>query len=262
MMGHANPILRLCNALASRGHEVVFLTSSALGPKLGVLCSNSGCRFQGLEDGLTEEALKTPDAGKNPRFEEFCQRHTPLLTAALESIRPALILSDFASGAGFASARAKRIPLVINMAIPATAVQAFMMLQNSAMLFLGKRIKPGDAETLDSWSAQRCPFPLCCFKRTLAIVNDCSALGAREPLPPNFFLSGSLDSFETKPLQESKHADILAWLRKARAAAKLGLKPIFYITTGSLLDLTDKQVLALYHGFAACDVWVMWSLKK
>ena len=164
MMGHANPILRLCNALASRGHEVVFLTSSALGPKLGVLCSNSGCRFQGLEDGLTEEALKTPDAGKNPRFEEFCQRHTPLLTAALESIRPALILSDFASGAGFASARAKRIPLVINMAIPATAVQAFMMLQNSAMLFLGKRIKPGDAETLDSWSAQRCPFPLCCFK--------------------------------------------------------------------------------------------------
>ena len=28
------------------------------------------------------------------------------------------------------------------------------------------------------------------MQRTLAIVNDCSALGAREPLPPNFFLRG------------------------------------------------------------------------
>ena len=30
--------------------------------------------------------------------------------------------------------------------------------------------------------------------------------------------------FQVKPLQESKHADLLAWLSKARAATKLGLQ--------------------------------------
>ena len=35
-------------------------------------------------------------------------------------------------------ARAKNVPLVINMAVPATAVQAFFKLQNLAILFLAK----------------------------------------------------------------------------------------------------------------------------
>ncbi|CAE7216890.1 ugtB1 [Symbiodinium pilosum] len=86
MMGHVNPVLRLCTALASRGHEVTFSTSAALAPKLANTCSGSRFSFHGLEDGLTEEKLKTPDAAKNPRFEEMSQLHTPLLTALVDTL--------------------------------------------------------------------------------------------------------------------------------------------------------------------------------
>ena len=186
MMGHATPVLRLCAALASRGHEVTFATSAALGSKISATCSSKGFHFRGLEDGLTDETLKTPDAGRNPRFEEFCQRHTELLAALVHSIGPALILSDFASGAGFAVARAKRTALVINMAVPATVVQGFTKLGNLAALSIAKRIKSGEVEMLD-FAANKIR---CAMQRTLTVLNDCAALGASDPLPPNFFLCG------------------------------------------------------------------------
>lgn len=34
------------------------------------------------------------------------------------------------------------------------------------------------------------------------------------------------------------------------------------LVAGSLMMLTGQQVKAIYEGFAACDVWVIWSLKK
>eukprot|EP00435_Cladocopium_sp_Y103_P036140 s1504_g9.t1 len=94
--------------------------------------------------------------------------------------------------------------------------------------------------------------------RTLSIVNSSPALDGPIQFPANYFVSGPLDGFEKRELCTEKHADLLAFLEKARSAQK----PVAYITTGSLLQLSQEQVLALYEGFAACDIWVVWSLKK
>lgn len=95
-------------------------------------------------------------------------------------------------------------------------------------------------------------------ERTLTIVNSCPIMDGGVKLPPNYFSSGPLDGFEKRALRPEKHADLLGFLEKAKAAKM----PVAYITTGSLMQLSEAQVQALYDGFAACDVWVIWSLKK
>mmetsp|Transcript_13994 Transcript_13994/g.16302 ORF Transcript_13994/g.16302 Transcript_13994/m.16302 type:complete len:433 (+) Transcript_13994:59-1357(+) len=254
MMGHALPLLSLCRSLVSRGHRVVFAVSTGLG-HLDEMCSSSGIHYAGLEDGLTSEYLKQQDP-TGPVFKEFTEVDEKPLAKVVEDESPDVVVADYASGAPFQMCKERKIPLVLNLPLPGTLVKKFRMLNDIPLL--GKIVPymlGGGVRDALIWIRDNCaPVIL----RTLVIVNSSPAMDGELGLPSNIFMSGPLDGFEKKELHPEKHADLLAFLGRARAANM----PVAYITTGSLMNLTQEQVLALYEGFAACNLWVVWSLKK
>jgi len=253
MMGHVLPMVSIGRALSQRGHQVIFAVSEGLG-KVDDLCKTAGMRYVGLSDGITAEYLKTQDP-LGPVFEDFLEVDQAPVNALVEKESPDVIFSDYASGAPFEICKEKNIPLVLNYPLPGTLAKRMRLLINVPLIgrvvpyVLGNGMKNG----IIFINHRVMPVS----NRTLSIVNSSPALDGPIQFPSNYFLSGPLDGFEKRELCPEKHADLLT-LEKARSAQK----PVAYITTGSLMQLSQEQVLALYEGFAACDIWVVWSLKK
>ncbi|CAL1136052.1 unnamed protein product [Cladocopium goreaui] len=255
MMGHALPMVSIGRTMAQRGHQVIFAVSEGLGSKLKDLCKAAGMRYFGLSDGVTSPYLRTQDP-LGPVFEEFLEADQADFDALVEKESPDVVVSDYASGAPFDICKEKKVPLVLNYALPGTIVKRMRIMINIPLLGrVAPYVMSADMKHPLTFINQR-TLPV--STRTLNIVNSSPALDGPLQLPANYFVSGPLDGFEKRELCPEKHADLLTFLEKARSAQK----PVAYITTGSLMQLSQEQVLALYEGFAACDIWVVWSLKK
>lgn len=253
MMGHALPLVSLCKALAQRGHQVTLAASSGL-PQLQESCTTAGLKHAPLDDGFTPELLKAQDP-MGPVFWDFMNADQKLFSSLLENESPDVVVSDYVSAAPFEICRTKKIPLVLNIPLPGTLVRRMQILTYP---FVGKILRPAMPATMKNALIFLTQHVLPVAGRTLSIINSCAAMDGDLQLPPNYFFSGPLDGFEKKDLHPEKHADLLDFLSRARAANM----PVAYITTGSLTLLSEQQVLALYEGFAACNIWVVWSLKK
>jgi len=280
LMGHVTPILSICNALRSKGHKVLFVSSVGLRKKLEDRCRRQGFTFRPLEDGMTEEEVASIHPAAGPTFKDFTEKHGPLLAELIRAEEPIVVVADFASGAGLLQAPKMKVPLVINVPMPASLLKNVLLLTNPFISAFAKRWHSGDRFAIEYLSNIGMPA----VKSAISIVNSSPAVeltgktslcGCRRParsasaglkqqfepvsLPPNVFVSGPLDGFTPKPLLEkaANHAYVLRFLKTSNSA-----KPLFYITTGTLLDLSEAQVLALYNGFASRDVRVIWSLKE
>ncbi|CAE6945412.1 UFGT [Symbiodinium sp. KB8] len=281
LMGHVTPILSICNALRSKGHKVLFVSSAGLRKKLEDRCRRQGYAFRPLEDGMTEQEVSSIHPAAGPTFKDFTEKHGPLLAELIRAEEPIVVVADFASGAGLLQAPKMKVPLVINVPMPASLLKTVLLLTNPFISAFARRWHHGDRFAIEYLSDIGMPA----VKSTTSIVNSSPAVeltgktslcGCRrrparsasaglkqqfEPvsLPPNVFVSGPLDGFTPKPLLEkaANHAYVLKFLKTSNSA-----KPLFYITTGTLLDLSEAQVLALYNGFASRDVRVIWSLKE
>ncbi|CAE7324466.1 GT7 [Symbiodinium pilosum] len=275
LMGHVTPTLSLASALAKKGHEVIFVSSQGLAGKVAESCRRSGYMFRGLADAMTAEELRTIHPAEGPVFMDFTEKHGPLLAQMIkvemkiekyhssgpsprlkspQNWKPDVVVADFASGAGLLQAKEMQLPLVINVPMPASLLRRVLLADNPLLNYIVSNwIQVGDKHAIQYLGQVAVPA----LKTAPSIVNSSSALDGRISLPPNFLISGPLDGFAAKPLLPSRHADILQFVKTAKSQAK----PLFYITTGSLMDLSKEQVLALYEGFASCDVRVLWSLK-
>ncbi|CAJ1409925.1 unnamed protein product [Effrenium voratum] len=256
MMGHLTPLLHLSKALAARGHDVLVVSSEFLEVQDKLEAMN--VRWRGLKDG--EKPVVEVGNGVNfledpngPHFQRYMDLHMSLVSSVLDEEKPDVILADYVGGAAMLCAREKAIPLVVNAALPTTLVARMTTLLRIPLVKRFVTWMQPDVEHPLTF-IKEVSVPVC--RNTLTIINSCTALDGCGKVPANFFLSGPLDGFESRSLDSN--SELMAFLEKAKRAEK----PICYITTGSLMQLTEEQVLALYEGFASQEVWAIWSLKK
>ncbi|CAJ1338384.1 unnamed protein product [Effrenium voratum] len=221
MMGHLTPLLHLSKALAARGHDVLVVSSEFLEVQDKLEAMN--VRWRGLKDG-EKPVVEDPNG---PHFQRYMDLHMSLVSSVLDEEKPDVILADYVGGAAMLCAREKAIPLVVNAALPTTLVARMTTLLRIPLVKRFVTWMQPDVEHPLTF-IKEVSVPVC--RNTLTIINSCTALDGCGKVPANFFLSGPLDGFETRCLDQSKHSELVAFLEK------LG-----YITTGSLMQLTEEK---------------------
>lgn len=254
-MGHLQPLLHLTEALVSHGHHVTVCVSGVWESKLAKAVETAGCSFYGL-DGLT---LAQVDSfrGDFPGFKETADAEEEPLLAFASLYKPDVIVSDFISVAGHRVARRLRVPLVLNSPSNIAVLTELFPLLGSAIL--GRLVVYsgilGDSSLLRFVRANVIPS----LDSNVVLVNSAWGLDRVCPILPHLVVTGPLAprGEAARTLTRPAHAALLDWMARAPAGTDF-----VYVTTGSITLLSEQQVQRLYAGFAACECWVIWSLKE
>lgn len=254
-MGHLIPLMDIGAEAASRGHEVVVVSSECWRGKVEPGCVSRGLTFLGLQDGLTSEYIDG-FGPENCAFHECGSKHTPLLRTVVRELQPQVLLGDLPSVAAQRVSKELGVPLVINNLNTMRFVTWFIpLLQNSCANYLIRSLLPDVKSLIQLFGTEIGPA----LKKTYVLTH--SAYGFEKPYTPapNFVMTGPVAKRGDggRRISKSDHPDLCDWLDRARA----GNKPVVYVSTGTVIKLDREKVTALFEGLGRSDCWVIWSLK-
>jgi len=272
-MGHIIPTLNIADALVTKGHTVTLITADhgeSLRPKVEKL----GVKFATVNTGVSEDTWNNEilqDTGKAtpqeiasamfPLFDGWREDLGPLI----KSLRLDAIVCDFFAFPAMEVAEKLKIPLIINWPGPASFVACMVGLPD-----------PQTTWSLGGWTLgwsqwEGLKFAISMNVKGLRVaqreivhhvhraVNTMNTFNPIDPprmLPPNFRMTGPIcpQPKELKVRLPQNNPQLYSWLRSSS-------KRVVVITTGSMSELHEWQIKALYHGAKKAGLRIVWSLK-
>lgn len=107
-----------------------------------------------------------------PTFKDFTEKHGPLLAELIRAEEPIVVVADFASGAGLLQAPKMKVPLVINVPMPASLLKTVLLLTNPFISAFARRWHHGDRFAIEYLSDIGMPA----VQSTTSIVNSSPAV--------------------------------------------------------------------------------------
>lgn len=266
--GHFLPLCQLASELVRRGHTVIFFVYDVFEGDYRHLVEETGSICRLLPTGSTDKSefdIPPKDISKFHRAWRMC---TEALCAEWRASRPSVAIGDIFSHFLFEAAHRLGVPMVMNCAMPLSAVFDFALVSD-----------PGTALTLAGFTVLRVRWTLLgllsCFlsplkdfsagikvasSSGLVLVNSFLGLEPQGMLPTNWVLTGPLAAPDADSLSSMArdHPKLTAWMD---AAADQG-QPVVYVSTGTMKKLTEWETQTLFAGLNQAPCKVVWSLGK
>lgn len=266
------PAIHLARAIVDHGHRVRLYTCDwlpegihAAAKEAGAEVVLLGCTRDGGEP-LTKEWLAEQE--KTTIF--AVAYHAPMLEALSEALggrRPDVVVAGFGALAGMDVAHAMGLPLVITWPNPLSSLVSLCGILDSTTQrsFLGLHVgrSSGSMLAFAAWANMHHlgdwfgAVQRHIRRGAVVLVNSFWGLDAPRALPPNIVMTGPLLPPPSRLLTgfAAKHPELDAFLAGA------GRGGAILVTTGSLVELLQWQVEAIYWGLKAVGCKVVWSLK-
>jgi len=207
-----------------------------------------------FENLLAMDPAKQMAAGVRPPFSDRASQHVEALVKRMTENPPDLMIADFTSYAGMVAARHLGIPYIVNFPGPLSMFNNFQAISDNKVLSgVLKTVSTTMSVLLEEFD-NILPW----FGNSIVVVNSFWGIDPPMKLMPNLNIVGPVQpASSTEPITVEEFADVelKAWLQKAAG------KTLIYITMGSLAELSEKQVRALFDGTKELGSWVIWSLK-